>query len=81
MGFGDEAIAGEVGGEEMSKQPPCPKCGNKEFLVQYTELAHARIDDVGDIIEDGVNMVHHEEHWDRVWCASCGQPVKWQVNL
>ena len=62
------------------KQPPCPKCGSKEFAVRYTETAHARVDDNGEVIEDGLNLVHHEEHWDQVWCASCNEPVKWVME-
>ena len=67
-------------GGDMAKpklQPPCKKCGSKEFSIRYTETAHARVAQDGDVLYDGENLVHHEKDWDQAWCASCGEKVKW----
>jgi len=59
------------------KQPPCQRCGARQFHVRYTETAHAVVADDGDILEDGYNLVHHEMNWDQAWCAKCNAKVKW----
>ena len=63
--------------KQKKLQPLCPKCGSEEFVVRYIETAHARINRTGEVIEDGLNLVHHEDHWDQVWCAGCNRRIKW----
>jgi hypothetical protein len=61
---------------EDKKQPPC-SCGNRDFIVRYTEICHERIDAYGDCLEDGINMVQHERDQNLVWCSACGKKVEW----